>query len=790
MRKYFIILASLAVAGCMVSEISEETVYVNVDYPTYTAAFDDESTKVYVDTDLKMHWNAGDEISIFRTTGNQRYSFDGADGDREGTFSVQGDPQGGSELQTAYAVYPYSDNTSINTDGVITLNLPEVQHYAENSFGLGANTMVAVTESKDSDKLYFKNLCGYLVVKLYGEGTIKSITLTGNNGEKLSGQATVTPVFGEAPVLTMSESAGTSITLDCGEGVALGSTAENATAFWFAVPPVTFTQGFTIEVTDGALCTTSKETSIERTIVRNVINSLQSLQIDQTANQLAIEREALIAIYNAAGGDNWENNTNWCSNKPVGEWYGVATDTKGFVTSIGFYNNHEVGYIPKEVGQLSNLTSLSFDFDDYQQDALPVELGDLKNLTSFQFIYMTYDVDSQGETICKNNQIYFPDAICDCESLTSLQLLVDGGIKNGITNSIGKLKKLNSLTIWARNVSEALPEELFELTSLRSLAVLYKNLGEVPNSISNLSGLKELTLSSPHNIPESLGDLVNLESLSIQILAKNIEVSVPASISNLSNLRDLRIYIPYSSFSIIPEIGLLTGLIHLEYHGHLTGSIPEELGNLINLKYLCLSSPFGGGLEGEIPNSVKHLDAWTYAWGDIITNNPGLTWTYPIAKAPTINAFDSFGAPISINYKANTLTLMFQMGGITSVHAEYLTGVIKNKYQEYKDRGLSVVSWTGAYTSVEETHEAIRSYVNTYCVQWPVYSSYIYKFENDSSVYPGSFLCVVLVNADGEVIYYCPFQVFYQDNDVIVGAKGLDELLLYIKNFYLSNANP
>ena len=290
MRKFFIILASLAVAGCMVSEISEETVYVNVDYPTYTAAFDDESTKVYVDTDLKMHWNAGDEISIFRTTGNQRYSFDGADGDREGTFSVQGDPQGGSELQTAYAVYPYSDNTSINTDGVITLNLPEVQHYAENSFGLVANTMVAVTESKDSDKLYFKNLCGYLVVKLYGEGTIKSITLTGNNGEKLSGQATVTPVFGEAPVLTMSESAGTSITLDCGEGVALGSTAENATAFWFAVPPVTFTQGFTVTGI-GSSGFLTKSTSSNRRLVRNEIKSMAPIDLNSFESMVPPDNE-------------------------------------------------------------------------------------------------------------------------------------------------------------------------------------------------------------------------------------------------------------------------------------------------------------------------------------------------------------------------------------------------------------------------------------------------------------------------------------------------------------------
>ena len=45
-------------------------------------------------------------------------------------------------------------------------------------------------------------------------------------------------------------------------------------------------------------------------------------QENNPADQLTIEREALIALYNATDGDNWENNTNWCSDKPLNEWYG------------------------------------------------------------------------------------------------------------------------------------------------------------------------------------------------------------------------------------------------------------------------------------------------------------------------------------------------------------------------------------------------------------------------------------------------------------------------------------
>lgn len=40
-------------------------------------------------------------------------------------------------------------------------------------------------------------------------------------------------------------------------------------------------------------------------------------QENNPADQLTIEREALIALYNATDGDNWENNTNWCSDRTI-----------------------------------------------------------------------------------------------------------------------------------------------------------------------------------------------------------------------------------------------------------------------------------------------------------------------------------------------------------------------------------------------------------------------------------------------------------------------------------------
>ena len=167
----------------------------------------------------------------------------------------------------------------MDKDGGMAVTLPAVQQYAENSFGLGSNTMVAVTEDKSDMILQFKNLCGYLVVKLYGEGTVSSVRLEGNNGEKISGRADVQASYGTLPSIEMADEATTSITIDCGEGVTLGTTAETATEFWFCVPPVTFSEGFTIAVQNSDGMGMTKRVTSSRSITRNTANTMSPLPV-------------------------------------------------------------------------------------------------------------------------------------------------------------------------------------------------------------------------------------------------------------------------------------------------------------------------------------------------------------------------------------------------------------------------------------------------------------------------------------------------------------------------------
>ena len=47
-----------------------------------------------------------------------------------------------------------------------------------------------------------------------------------------------------------------------------------------------------------------------------------------------IERDALVALYNATDGANWTITRNWLSDEPLDDWYGVTTDAAGRVTSL------------------------------------------------------------------------------------------------------------------------------------------------------------------------------------------------------------------------------------------------------------------------------------------------------------------------------------------------------------------------------------------------------------------------------------------------------------------------
>ena len=312
-RINYIIVTALIVAGCQEYENvnpSRRETEPKSFYATLEQV-DDANTKVYSDANLKVLWNADDRIAIYdRFTMPDEYRFEGEDGVSTGSFQlVQNDAfVTGNALNYIYAVYPYttsvySANTSdlnytITNAGELNIHFPTIQKYKENSFGPGVNVMYSVT---NDNHLRFKNLGGYLVLKLYGSGvSVKSITLSDANTS-----ATVSMTPDGIPVL--SSQSKSSITLECDTPVQLSANSNECTEFWFVIVPTVFSEGFTITV-DTTTGIFSKSLTSSLTVERNTLARMAPLEIVPSTGILLDEMYTSIGepIKMYSNPDDWE----------------------------------------------------------------------------------------------------------------------------------------------------------------------------------------------------------------------------------------------------------------------------------------------------------------------------------------------------------------------------------------------------------------------------------------------------------------------------------------------------
>ena len=253
----------------------------DMDSPEITASIAPGGTRTCVDADLKVLWEAGDEISVFlKTMENRRYGYTGEGGEASGPFSRVTGPSYHyfSSVSYNYGLYPYDETAEIDKTGTVTVTVPAVQPYQKGSFAPGMNVMVAASEDQH---LAFKNVCGYLTVKLYGDGVkVKDITLSGNAAEVLAGAGTVKVSPTEAPVLTLGGEAATEIKVEAEAAIELGATAEKATEFWFVVAPGMLSQGITVVVTgeDGNVLL-EQATQKEVEIVRSEVYRMAAVEV-------------------------------------------------------------------------------------------------------------------------------------------------------------------------------------------------------------------------------------------------------------------------------------------------------------------------------------------------------------------------------------------------------------------------------------------------------------------------------------------------------------------------------
>ena len=387
-------------------------------------------TKVYADDQLQVLWNADDRISVFeKNTYNTQLKFLGEDGDNAGDFDYVGTPSSpyssGNAIPNTFAVYPYASGTKISNDCIITFTLPAEQTYKQNSFGIGANTMIAMTTDRF---LSFKNVGGYLAIRLYGDNiSVSKITLKGNNGEKIAGKASISVSSDGLPSVSMTEEATDNISIVCDPPVQVGTSSTNCTDFWFVVPPTNFTKGFSVTVIDDKGGIFEKSTTNALDIKRNQLYRMEPIEVvpdydhvfvpfeDANFKAYCVENfdtddDGEISIAEAKSVNNIQVNTNNITSLGGIEYftalkslrcYGSMVNkvAKGQLTSLDVSNNTELLHL--DCGQ-NQLTSL-----------------DVSNNIALTTLY------------CRNNQLTslnvskntaFTTLFCDNNQLTSLDV--------------------------------------------------------------------------------------------------------------------------------------------------------------------------------------------------------------------------------------------------------------------------------------------------------------------------------------------------------------------------------
>ena len=394
----------------------------------------------------------------------------------------------------------------------------------------------------------------------------------------------------------------------------------------------------------------------ERSAARLEVIDAEETQITQTPT-LDSDRAALIALYNATGGDNWKNNTGWLSDASLGEWYGVETRGDGRVTRISLINNRLSGTIPPQLGMLTELEELEL-AENRLTGAIPPELGNLGNLRILDLRYnqLSGAIPDEIGNLTKlgilglgHNKLSgsIPSWLTELNNLYYI-FLFSNVLTGKIPPGLGNLPDLRGINLDNNQLSGTIPPELGNLTKLEFLGLAHNDLsGRIPPELGRLANVSSMTLSSNQLIgciPAALYSVLesDLEELGLPYCSP-VEKENPMGstrylalealyhstdgdnwkdnsgwlsdapldewygVETLSTGEVTLISLRGNNLSgiIPPELGDLNTLEILWLdNNNLSGAIPTELSKLSNLRQLDLRS---NKLSGEIPTEVGNL---------------------------------------------------------------------------------------------------------------------------------------------------------------------------------------
>ena len=275
---------------------------------------------------------------------------------------------------------------------------------------------------------------------------------------------------------------------------------------------------------------------------------------DSTGGWLCEERAKLEAVYEALGGENWNRQDNWLSNKPLSEWIGVDTED-GRVVALWLEKRNLTGTLPDALWELTRLKRLDLWGNPGLTGALPAGIG---RLTELEYLDLT-DTGLSGE---------LPPEV---ESLRQKGLERIGILWTGLCVP-PQLEETVLSILSHRSARDSTGGWLCEERA--KLEAVYEALGgENWNRQDNWLSNKPLS--------EWIGvDTEDGRVVALWLEKRNLTGTLPDALWELTRLRQL----------------------HLSDNPGLTGGLPDGIGRLTELEYLDLR---GTGITGCVPVALR-----------------------------------------------------------------------------------------------------------------------------------------------------------------------------------------
>lgn len=279
-HKIYSIALVAALCGMVFGGCKKDNPLEGTDYNTIITVKNSDAKTHYNPETHGVEWDEDDQISV--TRGSNTFSTfilsDLSDGVATFVGTIPDDITEGSY----YGIYPAQEGLSINDDKLNCVAIQPIQTLTNNTFGKGNNTAVGCN---NSTTMQFRNVGGLVKIAMKGDLAIKSITITDEDGQKLSGRGTINIFPNSNLAITWDNDNSSSTVTAQAPDQTNGISINGGKWFYIVLPPCTLNH-YIIDIVDKDGDHHTKHFSTPITISRRTVTFLGGFDMTEEYKQI------------------------------------------------------------------------------------------------------------------------------------------------------------------------------------------------------------------------------------------------------------------------------------------------------------------------------------------------------------------------------------------------------------------------------------------------------------------------------------------------------------------------